>query len=501
MNPFIPVYLEKAVVLCDPFVPYYEFRKIKNMKLHTAAVSSIRFSANSNFFITGSSDMTFKKIDAFTGKEVWKGKHSGDCVSVNISPDGMMVATVSINNYLIISDFKKGKAIAKIDTQNTNVFAFFLSDGKHVLVGGCYLCLWNIKTKEPVMAFSDPESDSEFYETSSDSSDNSICSGAMSFDESLIVTGHEGGKIFLWDCVTGKCKQVWNGHKDVVFCLYFSKSGKKVLSCSRDTTAILWNVNDGTVIRNFKGHTDFVFSCVLSSDEAVVFTSSRDKTVKLWDIHTGTCIQTICFENQVLDLAISFDDSKIITGHTDGSVSFLQRLPGAIVHQIPLLLLVPPISFFLSLDQSILIVSTEKRRKKNVLVIDVVTHNIIRSVFITDDFLLNNISLDLKHNFAPKNVTLQQYALRCLIVSRILLFSTDSIFANRLKLSVWLAPDVFSDAVAHHSIGLSPAMAKRIVSLSLNEDLFPLPPYLIQKNDFFRYVGISCSEEKYIRMY
>lgn len=54
------------------------------------------------------------------------------------------------------------------------------------------------------------------------------------------VTSSQDSTARLWDIASGHCVQVMDGHKDEVFACVFSACGKKVISASKDNTAIVW---------------------------------------------------------------------------------------------------------------------------------------------------------------------------------------------------------------------------------------------------------------------
>lgn len=54
------------------------------------------------------------------------------------------------------------------------------------------------------------------------------------------VTSSQDHTARLWSVTTGNCVQVLDGHSDEVFACVFSSCGKKVISASKDNTAIIW---------------------------------------------------------------------------------------------------------------------------------------------------------------------------------------------------------------------------------------------------------------------
>lgn len=56
----------------------------------------------------------------------------------------------------------------------------------------------------------------------------------------FLVTASQDGTARLWNVPTGNCAQVLTGHKDEVFACIFSYCGKKIITASKDNTAVIW---------------------------------------------------------------------------------------------------------------------------------------------------------------------------------------------------------------------------------------------------------------------
>lgn len=56
----------------------------------------------------------------------------------------------------------------------------------------------------------------------------------------FVVTSSQDNTARLWGVASGNCVQVLNGHKDEVFACVFNCCGKKIISASKDNTAIIW---------------------------------------------------------------------------------------------------------------------------------------------------------------------------------------------------------------------------------------------------------------------
>src|SRR5262249_42518850 len=88
--------------------------------------------------------------------------------------------------------------------------------------------------------------------------------------------------------------QSQSGHVDAVWSAKFSRDGTKIVTASRDWTAVIWNATTGGPITRIAGHQREVRSAEFSPNGKFVITSSgalvdaTDNTARLWDAETGS---------------------------------------------------------------------------------------------------------------------------------------------------------------------------------------------------------------------
>lgn len=110
---------------------------------------------------------------------------------------------------------------------------------------------------------------------------------AFSPDGKLAVAGLDDSAIHLWDISTGAELGSFDGHKESIHTLTFTKDSSQLLSCSRDGTVRLWDAPTRTEIRRFEGHEGQVWAARISPDGKRVLTGCHDKKIRLFDLKTG----------------------------------------------------------------------------------------------------------------------------------------------------------------------------------------------------------------------
>ena len=201
---------------------------LQEFRGHQASVTSVNFSFDGQYLVTGSTDNTARLWDLegrlltiFTGHEGW-------VQSVSLSIDGQRLATVSSDNTARLWNLT-GDLLALCRGHRSGV--------------------------------------------------NSV---SFSPDGCQLATGSLDGTARLWD-LTGQLLTEFIGHKGGVYSICFSPDGQLLATGSFDNTARLWDLN-GHPVSEFMGHTQLIRSVSFSPDGKLLATGSDDGTAKLWPI-------------------------------------------------------------------------------------------------------------------------------------------------------------------------------------------------------------------------
>ncbi len=82
---------------------------------------------------------------------------------------------------------------------------------------------------------------------------NRINKLALTFDESVAVSGWMDANLRVWDLQSGKCVRVLEGHARRVTAVAVTPDGRFALSGSLDTTLRVWDLKAGKSLRSLKG--------------------------------------------------------------------------------------------------------------------------------------------------------------------------------------------------------------------------------------------------------
>src|SRR5262249_39002628 len=101
------------------------------------------------------------------------------------------------------------------------------------------------------------------------------------------LSGSNDNRVRLWNLVTGREMQRFQGHTSIVTAVCYSPDGTYGLSGSADKTVRLWDLKSGREVQSFAGHTAEILSVCISSDARYAVSSGGDGTVRVWCLETG----------------------------------------------------------------------------------------------------------------------------------------------------------------------------------------------------------------------
>ena len=229
------------------------------------------FSPNSKDIFVVQADGKVKAWEIFTKNEIQVSGQIEANSSLDVSPNGNHLLTVTNGNLPRIWDLKTGRELVSFSGHSDYVsFAYFSPDGTRILTASDdgTARLWNAFTGAELLALEHADW---------------VWNAAFSPDGKRIATVSED-RAFIWDAETGEKILTLNGHLSTIHTVSFSPDGTRIATGSYDRKAILWDANTGEIIFTLAGHTGIIFSSSFSTDGKKLLTGSDDGTLRIWDV-------------------------------------------------------------------------------------------------------------------------------------------------------------------------------------------------------------------------
>ena len=231
---------------------------------HSETVTSLCFSPDSRWLVSGSVDKRVRVWNCRTGQA---GSpllgHTSHVYSVRT--DGRLIISGSSDTTIRIWDFATGEPIGlPINAGNPVRAVALFNDGRIIAAAGGSVCLWDVKTRLRIVSMTHPD----------------VRTVALSPDNSRIASGSTN--IRIWDAQTHT--QIWgfDSYIGVLYSVSFSPDGRWIASGSDDGTVRVLNSNTGQLIDPpLRGQTRITRSVAFSSDNRQVISGGVDK-VSIW---------------------------------------------------------------------------------------------------------------------------------------------------------------------------------------------------------------------------
>ncbi len=295
-------------------------------------MTSLAFSPDGHILATASNDGTARLWETTTGRALLTVRHGSHVVSVAFSSDGSLLATGSADGKLRVFAVASGSLLSHDTTPPEparKMFelrmefkhgdevrqVMFSPDGRLLAAistdGG--ISVSNLEKKEPRRVWGAGVSGLGL---------------AFSRDGKRLATAN-GNLAFVWDVTTGRelfkamhanSADDAEDHLRWVDSVALSPDGTYLATGGRDSTARVWNLTTGQELVRLP-HSGPVEAVAFSRDGAMLGTGSFDGTARLWELPSGRERLRATHPGGSEVVAFSSDGKQIASGGTFGAVS------------------------------------------------------------------------------------------------------------------------------------------------------------------------------------
>ncbi|KAI9297963.1 WD40 repeat-like protein [Neoconidiobolus thromboides FSU 785] len=280
-----------------------------------------------NLVVTGGGDDKAYLWNFTTGETVHKFEgHKDSVIAVEFSNCGKYLATGGMDGIVQIFSGEDGKWIGTLEGPDEVTWIKWHPKGPVVLVGSNDSTIWmyQIPSGKVMNVFSGHT--------------GSVTCGTFTHDGKKIVTCSEDSSLIVFDPVSTAATVRLNSddarfHQNIITCLAIHQDNALAITGSTDHSAKLVRISDGEIISSFENHTDSVESVGFCDILPLVATGSVDGTINIWDFTTMRLRQTLNHDDSVIKIQWQKASPYLFSISVDQSVRLWDARNGQLVKQ------------------------------------------------------------------------------------------------------------------------------------------------------------------------
>ena len=297
------------------------FTPLPMITAHTARVTSCDIVAaldsstpEDYLIVSGSEDNTAKISSLLTRKclRIMKN-HTATISSVAFSPNGKWTVTGSLDKTLRLRETKESflsTTQAITGTYGKPVTACSIAPDNNQIVFGASneMRIWDITAKAITILKGHTDT---------------ITSACFSPRGNFILSTARDNTLRIWQ-PNGTLVRTLTGHTAAVNAGAWSMDQRYFASASSDRTLKIYKADDGSEYNTLSGHGGAVTACVFTADGEFVISGNIDQRVKIWRVHTGECLETLIHPDSLTPincLALSGDNRYLVAGGDNGNIN------------------------------------------------------------------------------------------------------------------------------------------------------------------------------------
>ncbi|KAG8941198.1 hypothetical protein FRC03_004747, partial [Tulasnella sp. 419] len=246
--------------------------------------------------------------------------HSSLVKAVACSPDGVLLASGSDDEKVIIWDSRTGAQVHSLEGHSGRVLAVVFSPDGSLIASGSEdksVRIWNTAVGIVVHILNGHS--------------DWVRSVSFSPRGDVVASGSDDGTVILWDSGSGSPNRIFNGPPCWVSSVTFLPEGTQIVSCAIDSTITIWDTQTGTLLWSFKGiKSGARFDAAAFSSDGTKLAYISEDGISLWDYRSRNMMRelTARIDYGVYCVTFSPDNRFIVTGLKTGQIAAWHVISG-----------------------------------------------------------------------------------------------------------------------------------------------------------------------------
>jgi len=311
----------------DATIKLWDLNTRKEIKTFPSEFFSfVKFSPDGSCIATKAWVNKIAILEPFTGKKKILQGHDEHITSIDFSSDGKYLVSGGFDKKVKIWEVSTGQLVHSFEENNESIFSVAFSPDNKIVVAGSFnsIKIWDIEKKENILTIQQPYS--------------SIV--AFSPDGKYIAATSEANTITLYETVNGKEVKRFKGNFGWVNRVKLSPDNKYAAIgfayLDNDTDGAKYGISliemsTGKEIKKIVGFQNEITAFAFSSDSKLLVTRSPDSVsllksdswIKIWDVATANLLHKYKLNDDWGEFVEFLNDGKYIISHDYSSVILL----------------------------------------------------------------------------------------------------------------------------------------------------------------------------------
>jgi transducin (beta)-like 1 len=258
---------------------------LHTLRRHTGPIFSLKWNRNGNYILSGSYDTTAIVWDVSESKadQVVQQFTDHEAPTLDVDwRDNRTFATCSTDKKVHIYMVGVQKPLKVYKGHNDEVNAVKWDPSGRYLAScsdDCTAKVWEVDNDRPGPLYDFTSHTQEIYTVKWSPTGVGSANPDML---SLLATASFDGTVRLWNVLDGTCFRIFDRHRDSVYSVAFSPSGKFLASGSLAGQLYIWHIERGEQVKSFKGTGD-IFEVAWNKEETMVAACFSSNVVAIMD--------------------------------------------------------------------------------------------------------------------------------------------------------------------------------------------------------------------------
>jgi WD40 repeat protein len=161
----------------------------------------------------------------------------------------------------------------------------------------------------------------------------SVNSVQWSHDSRYLLSAHDSNLARIWDVNDPEVFRDLQHSASVQFAAW-SSDDTHIATVTSSGDITLWDASSGEILRHWKSQNQIIWSVSWSQDDTQLLTAENDGSVHIWEARSLEELQTLAHTTDVMSVAWSPDNSRVVTAGGLSLTAFIWDLQENTITQV-----------------------------------------------------------------------------------------------------------------------------------------------------------------------